>query len=260
MLKKIVLNGLAGFIFSLGINNNVNAQEQYYYGLKLNENTQISLEQKLEEYDREFQTYKPNFKKDLETKYKVNIKGDYLFSDFQLIEEIFEDYGKDWIKNLGISEVIILPEKYILYDKEKVKSSGKIDKDDFLAGLSYRDNSKIIAKSNENPFILLHELSHSHYNIVEKKNLQFNFEWKLIDGGYINKYQFKNLREDIAELSEAILMIGYEDNEFDLFRILYKLPVFDGNFKALERKIKLLHENNFFPNHFHYGNLSNSRK
>jgi len=260
MFKKIVLNGFTGLIFSLGLNSDTISQEQYNFGIKLDKNTEITLEEKLEEYNIEFDIYKPNFKKNLENKYKINIKGDYTFSDFQLIEEIFEDYGEKWIKNLKISEIVVLPKEYLLYDLEKAKASGKTDKHDYLVGIAYRNNFRIIVKSKKDPFILFHELSHIHYNTIEKKNPEFNLKWEQINGGYINKDQFKNLREDVAELAEAILMIGYEYNEYDLFRILYKLPVFDGNFKALEKKITLLYENDFFPNQFHYGNLANNRK
>lgn len=257
MFKKTIINGLTGLIFSLGFNYNVISAEKYEYGIKLTENTEISLEKKLDEYDQEFKIYKPNFKRILENNTKINIKGDYSFFDYKLLEKVFEIYGEEWIKKLGLKDVVFLPEEYILYNKYREKMSGKIDVDYSVIGLAYENSSKIIVESRESPNVLFHELSHIYHLYIEKIHPEFNENWKNISGGYINKFQFESEREDIAELSEAIIMYGYEYGEYDLFRILYKLPVFDGNFKSISKKIKLLQIFGFLPKHFYYGELSN---
>ena len=211
-----------------------------------------NLQNLLKEYEKKDLEYESQLEKDFQEKYGVEILGKYTELDMGWVNMITSMYGENILKELGVERIIFIPMP------EKVKTIKDFEKEArFVVGRTFFDRKTILLVSGASigswntqkifVNVFLHELSHIiHFKAMEE-HTEFNTKWKQIKGGYLDSYQKENIYEDVAVVNERVLMIGVMSL---LNKTKPSLQTIDHNPDALNRKIALLKEYNFFPKIF----------
>lgn len=172
----------------------------------------------------------------------VNLVGEYTEKDITSIKSLLErTYGIGALKKYNIHTLVVLPKGTTM----KLQGTSPYTA---CAGVRTRGfarrSGEIVMTTNEsmslNTSLFLHELSHHiHYN-VQREHPEFDQKWKTFVGGYSERYGMKNIMEDVATVAEAVSIAQLEGKD------LRSIKAVDGNQQALQAKIRLLFEYNFF--------------